>query len=285
MKFCKRIFVISVFVLQCVLGANTNAQERLPLFDTHVHYSQSAWAVYSPKQILEMLAAAGVKRALVSSTPDDGTLKLYEVAPNRIVPSLRPYRQRADMSDWARNQQVFNYVSERIKRGVYKGIGEFHIFDVHDAVSLQIKGLVTIAVERDIVLQVHSDSGPVKALFSHNPKPKILWAHAGMSEPPNVVQELMDKYTNLWVGVSFRAGDIAPGGKIDPAWRALFVRHQNRFVYGTDTYIPERWSNYSDLVAEHRAWLRQLPREVAEKIAYRNAVRLFGAGKATGLPE
>jgi predicted TIM-barrel fold metal-dependent hydrolase len=234
---------------------------------------------------MEILAAAGVKRALVSSTPDDGTLKLYQADSNRIVPALRPYRTREDMSGWARSQEVFEYVSKRIRRGIYKGIGEFHLFDARDAGSPQMKGLVRIAVERDIVLQVHSDSGPVGALFAHDPKLKILWAHAGMSESPNVIQELLDKYKNLWAGVSFREGDIAPGGKLDPRWRALFVRHQDRFVYGTDTYISERWSSYGDLVKEHRTWLKQLPRMVAEKIAYRNAVRLFGAGKATGLSE
>jgi len=38
-----------------------------------------------------------VPRAIVSSTPDDGTLKLYEKSPKSVVPFLRPYRTRDDM--------------------------------------------------------------------------------------------------------------------------------------------------------------------------------------------
>ncbi|MEE9255797.1 MAG: amidohydrolase family protein, partial [bacterium] len=152
----------------------------------------------------------------------------------------------------------------------------------------QIRGLAQLAVKRGLFLQIHSGAAPVSALFSLAPKIRILWAHAGMSEPPEVIGRLLEAHKNLWVGLSFRAGDIVPGGRggrIDPEWRALFLRHPDRFVYGTDTYITERWGGYGELVEAHRVWLRQLPRKVAEKIAYRNAVRLFGAGKGTGLPE
>ncbi len=189
------------------------------------------------------------------------------------------------MSGWARDQEVLDYVTGRLKRGIYKGVGEFHLFDVKDAASPQMKSLVRLAVRRNFVLQIHSDAGPVEVLFSHGNKLKILWAHAGMSEPAGVVQAMMDKHKNLWAGVSFRADDIAPGGKLNPAWHRLFLRHPDRFVYGTDTYITERWADYGDLVEEHRVWLRQLPRKIAEKIAYRNAVRLFGGGGAAGLPK
>ena len=48
---------------------------------------------------------AGVKRALVSSTPDDGTIKLYQRDPKRIVPILRPYRTREDIGHWWQDPQ------------------------------------------------------------------------------------------------------------------------------------------------------------------------------------
>lgn len=273
------------FALAWRLGPGAPAQEPLPLFDAHLHYSRPAWDAFPPRLVLSILAAAGVKRALVSSTPDDGTLRLYQADPGRVVPILRPYRDGSDAAGWSRSEEVLAYVSERIKRGVYKGIGEFHLWNEEDAGSPQIKRLARLAVERGAVLHVHSGAAPVRALFAHAPEVKILWAHAGMSEPPEAVRELLDKHPSLWTEISFRAGDIAPGGKLDPAWRALFMRHQDRFLFGTDTYTAERWSRYKELVAEHRAWLQQLPREAAERIAYRNAVRLFGAGGAAGLPE
>jgi len=58
------------------------------------------WSSYSPDAILALFDKTGVRKATVSSTPDDGTLRLYEKAPDRIVPVLRPYRTRADMGTW-----------------------------------------------------------------------------------------------------------------------------------------------------------------------------------------
>ena len=82
-------------------GAAPRAQTPdLPIFDTHIHYSAPDWAEYPEERILGILAQAGVKRALVSSTPDDGTIKLYQKDPKRIVPILRPYRTREDIGHW-----------------------------------------------------------------------------------------------------------------------------------------------------------------------------------------
>ena len=53
-------------------------------------------------------------------------------------------------------------------------------------------------------------------------------------------------------------------------------------MVGTDTYATGRWDAYGDLIEEHRRWLAQLPRDVAEAIAWGNAARLFGAGAGAG---
>ncbi|OGL63302.1 MAG: hypothetical protein A3J27_07575 [Candidatus Tectomicrobia bacterium RIFCSPLOWO2_12_FULL_69_37] len=280
MGLWKGLLIAGAAALAWNAGPEARAQERLPIFDAHVHYSRAAWAEYPPKRVLEILAAAGVTGALVSSTPDDGTLMLHRAAPGRIVPILRPYHEPGDMSGWARSGALLAYVDARVKRGIYKGIGEFHLFSAEDARTATLRTLARIALERDIVLHVHSGAAPILAILAHEPKVRILWAHAGMSEPPGAVREVMDKHPGLLTELSFRAGDIAPGGKIDPEWRALLLRHPDRFVVGTDTYTTDRWASYGELVGQHRAWLGQLPREAAEKIAYRNAVRLFGGGRA-----
>ena len=49
-------------------------------------------------------------------------------------------------------------------------------------------------------------------------------------------------------------------------------------MIGSDTYTNSRWEAYEAIIADHRRWLARLPAEVARAIAYRNAVRLFGAG-------
>jgi hypothetical protein len=260
-----------------------NAQDRLPIFDTHVHYGQNDWTPYPTAKALELFDAAGVARVLASSTPDDGTLMLHKAAPGRVVPILRPYRADVGSSNWFTDPKLIEYLEERLKAGVYRGIGEFHLFDAASAGTPQVKRVTELAVERGIHLHVHSGAAPVEALFKIDPRLKILWAHAGMSEPPDVVGPMLDRYANLWAELSFRAGDVAPGGKLDPRWRALLERHPDRFMIGTDTYITPRWGDYVGLVEAHRQYLAQLPRELAEKIAFRNAVRLFGAGDAKNL--
>ena len=65
---------------------------------------------------------------------------------------------------------------------------------------------------------------------------------------------------------------------VAPAWESLFLRHPDRITIGSDTWIVPRWGQYEAIITGDRVWLNQLPRDVAEQIAYRNAVRLFGAG-------
>src|SRR5207249_3720372 len=69
----------------------------------------------------------GVTRAFVSSTPDEGTVRLYDLAPERIVPVLQPYREKGDAGRWYQDPGVVPYLEERLARGGYRGIGEFHL--------------------------------------------------------------------------------------------------------------------------------------------------------------
>jgi len=259
-------------------SAPTIAQDRLPIVDAHVHYSRDAWPLFPPDLALDILDAAGVPRALVSSTPDDGTLMLERADPDRVVPFLRPYRSSGELGSWYDDPTVLAYLEERLASGAYRGIGEFHLSDESSAATPVMRRIVALALERDIMLHVHSGAAPIRALLALEPRLELLWAHAGMSEPPEVVGALLDRHDRLWTELSFRASDVAPGGALDPAWHELLVRHRDRFMIGSDTYLASRWGEYGHLIDAHRAWLAQLPREVALAIAYKNAVRLFGAG-------
>jgi hypothetical protein len=64
---------------------------------------------------------------------------------------------------------------------------------------------------------------------------------------------------------------------VAPEWRQLFVEFPDRFMVGTDTYIPERWHYVPEHAAWSRGWLADLPAEVAERIAWKNGEALFGA--------
>jgi Amidohydrolase len=268
---------ILVFLLLSALlggGVATGYAQDLPIFDTHIHYSQPDWTVLTPDQVLAILERAGVRRALVSSTPDDGTLKLYGKAPQRIVPFLRPYRSREDMLTWHSDPAVQAYVEERLTQGIYKGIGEFHLSTADHVEAPVVKRCAELAVQRQLFLHAHVDAITVERLLQLYPQIRILWAHAGMTASATTVGGLLDQFPTLWVELAMRA-DVAPGGTLAPEWRTVFLRHPDRFMVGTDTWVTSRWETLVEGMQTTRIWLAQLPREVAWQIAHRNAERLF----------
>jgi amidohydrolase family protein len=265
--------VAALAALVLAAGSPAAAADSL-LSDGHIHYSRPDWSVYTPDQIVAILEKAGIRRALVSSTPDDGTLKLHERDPKRFVPILRPYRTRDDMSTWWKDPAIITYLEQRLAKGVHKGIGEFHIHG-KDIRTPVLKRITEIAVQRDLCLHAHSDDAAIIELFAIEPRSKIIWAHAGMSSSAQAVGALMDKHASLWADLSYRYGDVAPDGTLDPAWRALLIRHADRFMLGSDTWTTSRWEQVVGMAAEARAFLQQLPPDVAEKIAHTNIERLF----------
>jgi hypothetical protein len=263
-----------------VVPLRADAQSVLPLFDGHIHYSVGATRQYSPEQIIGILDAAGIRQALLSSTPNDGTRELYRLYPQRFIPELRPYRKTRDLTTWSaeraswyRDPETAVFIEEELKRGIYRGIGEFHL-DGAEADTPVIGRIVELAAARKLWLHAHSDAVAVGKLFALDSGARIIWAHAGMSEPPSTVDRMLAHYPALYADLSYR--DVAPGGNLDPEWKALFLKFPDRFLYGSDTWIPPRWEEVRSLAGQARHWLSQLPPEVAENIAWRNAERFFG---------
>ncbi len=252
-----------------------DAIKSVPIFDAHVHYKEPAWGPYPVQTVIELMDKSGVAMALVSSTPDEGTIMLWEHAPGRIVPELRPYHGAAGSSNWAQFPGMLDYLKQRLEKYPHEGIGEFHIHSIDPNDRPLLKQVAKLAVERQIIIHVHSGAEPVKLLYDLEPGLTIIWAHAGMSEPPSVVGPMLDTYPTLHADMSYREGDILRGGPIDPAWSALILKHADRLMVGTDTWVNGQWDNYEGLIAENREWLSHFPREVAEQIAFRNAERLF----------
>ncbi len=252
---------------------------ELPIFDAHMHYSQSAWEVLSPNDILKMMSALSVSGALVSSTPDEGTQKLIKAAPDRVIGGFRPYRETGDLDRWYEKAELLPYSEKRLSQRRHRVFGEVHLYGPENLQTPQMVRFFAMMEEHGLILQPHTEAWVVRALFAKKPNLRILWAHAGFSEPASVVGKMMDRYPNLWADLSYRAHDIMPGGKIDPGWREVLVGHADRFLIGTDTWAVDRWHEYRGLIGEHRRWLAKLPPDVAAKIAHKNAERLFGIGR------
>ena len=247
----------------------------VPIFDAHVHYKEPAWGPYPVKTVIELMDRSGVAMALVSSTPDEGTIKLWEYAPRRIVPEIRPYHGKSGSSNWTKSAGMLDYIRGRLAKYPHEGIGEFHVHALDPNDRPLFAEIAKMAKARNIIIHVHSGAAPVRMFYELEPELTILWAHAGMSEPPDVIGPMLDKYKKLYADTSYRENDILNGDSIDPAWLAVIKRHSDRLMVGSDTWVNGQWDDYEGLIALNRAWLSKLPRAIAERIAYRNAAKLF----------
>ena len=248
------------------------AQAPRPIIDVHIHYSQDAWSMLPPPEAIKVLRQAGLRKAFVSSSSDDGTQMLFKAAPDLIVPVLRPYRSRGETGTWTKDASIIAHVEGRLKANTYAGIGEFHAYGA-DADTAVMRRMVQLAKEYRIFLHAHSDADAVERMFKQNPEALVLWAHSGF-EQVEKVRAMVTKHKTLWADVAHRT-DHAPSGKLDATWKQLFVDFPERFMVGTDTYTPERWHYIVEHAGWSRAWLADLPRPLAERIAWRNADALF----------
>lgn len=273
--------VVCAFAFLVGFSAGAQAGDDLPLFDGHIHYSGNAWEEISPERAVQLLREAGIVKALLSSTPNEGTHKLLAIASDLFIPELRVYRKAtsletwyAERGTWWRDPETPAYLEQELKRGIYRGIGEFHL-NGKEADTAVIKRMVELAVERNIFLHAHSDAEAIEKLFAHNSKARILWAHAGISTPVEVIERWLERFPQLWVELSYRY-DVAEGANLNPRWRKLFERFPDRFVTGSDTWVASRWPEVPALAQWYRGWLAQLDRSIAERIAFKNGKALFG---------
>ena len=167
-----------IAVLLFVITALDCVAAELPLFDGHLHYSGNAWDETPPEKAIAYLKEANIPRALLSSTPIEGTLKLYALDPKRFVPELRVYHKTTsyetwlvERANWWRADDTLPFLENELRRGIYVGIGEFHLYGV-EAQSDVIKRVVDLAVKKNIHLHAHSDAQAIETLMAHNAKAK-----------------------------------------------------------------------------------------------------------------
>jgi hypothetical protein len=253
------------------------AQQRLKIFDAHLHYNQEPNPFYPLERVLDIFRRNNVAGILANSRPNKGTHQLVDAkAPGLwVVPFIRPYRTRDDVQNWSTDPAIYDLIEAEYKRGYFRGVGEFHIYG-EAAQRPLVKRIVDFAAERNLYLLAHCDEAALSILLAHNRSAKIIWAHTGFSTPTARVRELLETYPELTGELSYRGGLTDGEGKLAAEWRELFARHSDRFLLGSDTWINERWFGYDTIMHTYRGWLAQLPEAQARRIAHGNAERLFG---------
>lgn len=278
-----------------------------PLFDAHLHYNDEACVHDTPDphcphpmaDVLARMQRNGVRAVLANSRPNAGTRALASAreatraAGVTVVPFVRLYRDRADYSNWFRDQSIVTMVQTELARGTpagpYRGLGEFHLYDSANANGPVARQLMALAEQQGLAVLAHVDDAAIDLLMAHTPskgqKLRLIWAHTGIGGASvERVDALMARHPLLMGELSYRPGLTCDDGQLCPEWRGLLMKYPTRFLIGSDTWVNQRWLYYDELMQSYRLWLGGLPATVARRIAWDNAATLFGVTPGNGRP-
>lgn len=245
-----------------------------PIFDAQVHYNKADWQRVRVEAIVNGIRELNVRWLLVGSTPNEGTWRLANALPDRVIPMWIPETKRDSRDQWMHDPEQLAAMTQEFQNKPYRGVGELWL--AHgDIQSEGVQQLVELASEKNLVLHLRTDPVAIRSLFTIEPTLKILWAHAGVYADAAEVESLLWQYPNLWIELSHRH-DATPQGNLNPDWRELILNHADRVLVGTGTYNADYWYQYRTILSNHRQWLSGLPEEVALKVAYLNGEGLFG---------
>ncbi|MEQ1659920.1 MAG: amidohydrolase family protein [Hylemonella sp.] len=132
-------------------------------------------------------------------------------------------------------------------------------------------------------------------LLQRNRKAKIVWAHAGGLDfigqyTPTLVRDMLSRHSNLFLSIRPMARTpgvmVTPSGEVNPEWVQVVQEYSDRFVFGSDSFLVDpgaKSGSAARLFAERskaqrmgiRRVLMALPRELARKVGFENAERLY----------
>jgi hypothetical protein len=152
--------------------------------------------------------------------------------------------------------------------------------------------------ERDLV--------SIENMLKNNPSKTFIWPHCGFADP-KLVDYLLSNHSNLVATLSklelirthddwiLHSGEDLGGynvvnkeylkrldtgmldkkGRIKLKWQRLLQKHQTRFMFASDCHKSHRFDKYNTIVSIWRDILGNFDNNIAEKIAYSNAMRVY----------
>ena len=240
----------------------------MPIFDAHIHFSHDAAEVFSAGEAVALLEQAGLKRALVSSSGDAGTRALYAAAPELVLPSLRPYRRRGEIGTWVDDPSVIDFLEDRLTR--FKWVAGRRIPPLRPG-------------DRQGRAAAHDRAGATSTIFSctpirtparstgSSPNGRKRGCCGPMPASPIRLSSARCSGSTRTCGPTWPTAANTPMAARSTTTGAACSPPSRTASWSVPTpFTPERWH----YVAEHadwtRQWLADLPRDLAERIAWRN---------------
>jgi hypothetical protein len=267
-----------------------------PIYDAHAHISRKA----RPEKAVSDLLEAGFGR-VVLFLEADRIEEAENVPRDKALIFSDPFTREKINLGRMRKKITYTFSEKRlanieaaITNGKVAGFGEiyFHLSyapfardGLHTKVDADgVEDMFTVAETQKVPVHIHLEvdyASDLELLLETYPNVDIILAHCGYMRP-EALSALMDRQPNLYAETSLIFNREIPkfadlpieNGTLRPEWEALLLRHADRILLGTD-YAEFRSDQAPRILLYYRTLLGLLPKEKAEKIAYRNFNRIF----------
>ena len=276
---------LALLAALALVGPAAAADYTGPLIDAHSHLPDAtaidayvaAMKRHNVRKVV-LLGVGGVQ-------PDeaewiDAAVKKY---PDLVTAGLRV----PDPSNMAAAGQL----DVELARTKARVMGEVHIREVsrkieRDPSSPAFMQILELSAQRGVPIVIHDELTPaaaasLEAALAAHRQAIIVLAHAGGAKPTGL-ERLLARNANLRIDLSGMHFQRTPSlaketGRLDPAWKALIAKMPARFMMGIDVWAGRLFepSMLDRLMTWTRRVLGELPPDVAERVAWKNASDLY----------
>jgi predicted TIM-barrel fold metal-dependent hydrolase len=280
-----RLYVAAALLATLATAPAHAADYAGPLVDAHSHV---------PNATAIDAYVAAMKRHNVTKVLLLGVGGVQKDDPAWIAAAVKKYPDRVvagqPVPDPTAASAAARLDTELGKSGA-RAVGEVHIrqvsrkIDRSPAEAAFVK-ILEVAAKHKTPVVIHDElnaeaAKALEAALSAVPSATLVLAHGGESTPATL-DGLLERHPNLVVDLSGMHFQRTPAlatekGPLDPAWKALIVKRPDRFVMGIDVWAARLFepAMLDRLMTWTRRILGELPPEVAERVAHRNAAALF----------
>jgi hypothetical protein len=285
---------------------------KLPISDAHFH---AMGKFMKPYELLKMMDKYKINWAGGAGNfmPDAPEVKFQKVMGQRLKTfggvreSVKCYADHGAAPFESPNHpcaiEMLNQIEAGLKDGRFTGIGELHVNTLNTSPKIPpgvnrklpvdsptIKAIFDLARKYkapvDMHLEWESDTiEQLERMLASYPSVSVKLAHCGKTSSADDIRAIMSKYANVYCDLSSRPGVFryhnskvvifTANGFQQDGWRKLIEDYSDRFTVGTDDV--DSWDKYEVVVNMIRkGLLANLSPATAEKVAYKNADRLYG---------
>ena len=195
-------------------------------------------------------------------------------------------------------QSVLDQIDRKLSNGA-KAIGEIHVNTTNSAPieylrrrliadSPLMQSLWGLSAKHNVPMMVHMEfdddsAEELQSLVESDRNGTMVLGHCGKNTSPDQIRTLLEANDNVYCNLAFRSppqssaydpNNIYDSCTLKSEWKDLIEDHPDRFMVGIDD--THSWETF-DKVAENirSGLLANLRPDVAEKVAYKNAVKLY----------